>query len=292
MDTIIVKLLSDTLKFFGALLLTLVLCCLSIYATPDAASDGTPADSGVQPSAAPATSTPTYDEILAKMLNANDCYRTLSYDFYECDLNTTPEPLVTVASVWIVRKPVAMMRMVKYTGFQHQPKYIMEVVCDGSKTLAYYNNPQAGDLSEQETSNRAGHANEVITQLPGWGDVDLAVHPELLVRNRVFDKRNVTILGEEQIGSRIAFKIRVNAPDNDAPQPGGQQFYWIDTKTGIILRNDIYNNGSVKRSFILSNIALNREIPGDNFQIHGLNENTGNLVFRLCQLPCLQKGGK
>ncbi|MDH7577259.1 MAG: hypothetical protein QHH75_05380 [Bacillota bacterium] len=139
--------------------------------------------------------------------------------------------------------------MVKYQGLYSKPKYTLEATSDGKKTFVYfkdenlylqqdtYINPQPGQLLPEAPPDAViPYLNG--TQIPFGVDIDLAVHPELLVQNKIFKKASVSVLGEEKIGERNALKIEIKVPDPGAEKLGDKQYYWIDTETGILLKGE------------------------------------------------------
>jgi len=95
------------------------------------------------------------------------------------------------------------------------------------------------------------------------GGVNEMLHPEIYTQS-VFRRGQLTIIGEEEFLTRKVTLIQV---DFEESKLGNRQNFWIDNKTGIILKTEIYDNDKVLQSMAFESIEFPAKIDDSKFRL-------------------------
>lgn len=100
--------------------------------------------------------------------------------------------------------------------------------------------------------------NEVVPDFNGTflpiGGINEIIHPEMLAQS-AFRRGELKVLGEETLLDRKATLIQV---DYTISKLGDSEKFWIDNKTGLILKTELYDKAELLRSYYFESIDFSK----------------------------------
>ncbi|KZE52245.1 hypothetical protein AV540_10250 [Brevibacillus parabrevis] len=203
-----------------------------------------------------------------KMFKANDNYGSLSGTIVK-----TGEVENSITEV-VIAQPDRYY--VKFIPNSNDKDVYFEAVNDGKsvqikedKGQIVESNPfptQSIKESQNLKENKKGD-NEVRLNLNGTflpiGNVNEMLHPEMYVQS-VFRRGDMNVLGEEKYLERDVTVIEIS---NAQLKIGDRQKFWIDNKTGIVLKTVLYDDDDEVQSQYFESIEFNNKKNTGTFKL-------------------------